>query len=85
MIRNTDGTPYQVSGSISQFDPNNPEHDLFNQWDAELIATQSPIYYYEVMIQPQTVDPLYLEDRGKLWCPNGIQLFCFYERDTKNI
>jgi hypothetical protein len=31
------------------------------------------------MIQPQTVDPLYVEDRGKLWSPVPVQLYGFYE------
>lgn len=80
MIRNPDGSPYRVAGSIQQFDPENPEFNLFNLWDQEAIHQGgSPIFYYEVMIQPSTVDPLYLEDRGKLWSPVGIQLYCFYE------
>jgi hypothetical protein len=79
-ITNPDGTPYNPVGQIQQFDPESPEHNLFNQWDQELIRqTGSPIYYYEVHIQPQTVHPLYLEDRGKLWSPKGIQLWCLYE------
>jgi hypothetical protein len=81
MIRNSDGSVFNVSGSISQFDPTDTsEHSLFNQWDSEIISQGgSPIIYYEVLIQPSTVDPLYLEDRGKLWSPKGIQLYCFYE------
>lgn len=79
-IRNVDGTVYNPSGSLRNFNPESPEHDLFNQWDQEIIVQGgSPIFYYEVLIQPQTVDPLYLEDRGKLWCPKGIELWCLYE------
>lgn len=79
-IRNPDGSYYRAVGSIQQFDPENPEHNLFNQWDQEVIRQGgSPIFYYEVLIQPQTVDKLYLEDRGKLWSPVGVELWCFYE------
>lgn len=79
-LTNPDGTPYSVVGSIQSFDPENPEHDLFNLWDQEVIRQGgSPIYYYECLVQPQTVDPLYLEDRGKLFSPVGTELWCFYE------
>lgn len=80
MIRNPDGTPYRVTGSIQQFDPDDPQHELFNLWDEEAILRGgSPIFYYEVLIQPQTVDPLYLEDRGKLFSSQPVQLWCTYE------
>lgn len=80
MIRNSDGSCYQLAGSIQQFDPENREHDLFNLWDQEVIRQGgSPIFYYEIMIQPQTVDPLYIEDRGKLWSPVGVELWGFYD------
>jgi hypothetical protein len=80
MIRNSDGSCYQLAGSIQQFDPENPEFNLFNLWDQEIIKQGgSPIFYYELMIQPQSVDPLYIEDRGKLWSTIPIQLYCFYD------
>lgn len=80
MLRNQDGTPYQLTGSLQQFNPELPEFDLFNQWDEEAIERGgSPIFYYEVLIQPQTVDPLYLEDRGKLFSNNPIQLWANYD------
>jgi hypothetical protein len=79
-LRNLDGTCYQTLGSVQQFNPLAPEHDLFNQWDQEsLMRGGSPLYYYEVFIQQQTVDPLYLEDRGKIFSNNPIQLWCAYE------
>ena len=79
-IKNTDGTPYQLQGSFSQFDPNNPEFDLFNSWDQEIIQIGgTPILYYECFIQMNTVDKLYLEDRGKLWSPVGVQLYGWYD------
>ncbi len=87
MIRNPDGTPYQLNYGIEQYNPNAPEHALFAEWDEEAIRRGgSPIYYYEMFIQPQTVDPIYLEDRGKLFSPNPIELYCTYEpRRSQNI
>lgn len=79
-IRNDDGSTYVPTGSLQQFDPNNPEFGLFNIWDQEAIAIGgTPVYYYEVKIQMNTVDPLYLEDRGKLWSPKPICLQGYYE------
>jgi hypothetical protein len=79
-LKNTDGTCYKPLGSVQQYNPDAPEHDLFNQWDQESIRRGgSPLYYYEVFIQQQTVDPLYLEYRGKIFSNNPIQLWCSYE------
>lgn len=79
-IKNTDGTTYQVTGSLNQFDPESPAHDLFNRYDQEAIELGgSPIFYYELFIQFQTIDKLYLEDRGKLWSPIPVQLKAIYE------
>ena len=80
MLFNADGTPYKVVGSMQQFDPGNPEQNLFNQWDEEIIEMSgSPIFYYEVFIQSQTIDPLHREDRGKLWSPIPVQLWAYYD------
>lgn len=80
MIRNCDGSPFQLLGSIQQFDPTSPAHVLFNFWDQEVIKEGgSPLLYYEVFIQLQTVDRIYLEDRGKLWSPIAVQLYGYYE------
>jgi len=80
MIRNCDGSPFQVLGSIQQFDPNSPAHNLFNFWDQEVIKQGgTPLFYYEVFVQYQTIDKLYLEDRGKLWSPIAVQLYGYYE------
>jgi len=80
MLKNQDGSCYKTSGSRAQFDPENPELFLFNQWDEEAIKIGgSPIMYHEVYIQSGTVDPQYWEDRGKIFSPIGIQLWCFYE------
>ena len=84
-IRNSDGRPYQVVGSAQQFDPSNPELNTFNLWDQELIQrTGAPLMYYEVYIQTHnTVDELYWEDRGKLFCNLPIQLWGLYEPVTQ--
>ena len=80
MLLNTDGTPYRTVGSFQQFDPENPEFNLFNLWDQEIIQMGgSPIFYYEVFIQEGTVDPIYWEDRGKIFSNNPVQLYCLYE------
>lgn len=82
-IKNPDGTPYNVTGSIEQFDANDPQHELFNLWDQEAIRQGgSPILYYEVIISPQMIDPIHLEARGKLFSQFPIQLYCSY--DPKN-
>jgi len=74
------GKPYTTVGSIQQFDPENQEHNLFNQWDEEVIRMGgSPVFYYEVFIQKSTVDPIYWEDRGKIFSNNPIQLYGLYE------
>lgn len=79
-IRNCDGTPYKLSGSLDTFDPTNPEHFLLNSFDSELIEIAgTPILYFEVFIQRQTIDPLYREDRGKLFSNNPITLKGYYE------
>jgi hypothetical protein len=82
-ILNPDGTPYKLTGSIEQFDPNDPEHELFNLWDQEAIRQGgSPILYYEVIISPQDVDPQYLEARNKRFSQFPVSLYCSY--DPKN-
>src|SRR5262245_40779888 len=79
-IRKCDGTPYKLSGSLDTFDPLNPEHFLLNSFDSELIEIAgTPILYYEVFIQRQTIDHLYREDRGKIWSTNPITLRGYYE------
>lgn len=79
-IRDSNGKPFTTSGSMQQFDPENPEHCLFNLWDEEVIRIGgSPIFYYEVFIQIGSLDRLYREDRGKLWSNHPIQLWAVYE------
>lgn len=79
-LRDANGRPYKASGSMQQFDPENQEHCLFNDWDEEIIRISgSPIFYYEVFIQIGSLDQLYREDRGKLWSNFPIQLWALYE------
>jgi hypothetical protein len=84
-IRNLSGLPFQVAGSAQQFDPEGPEHAVFNLWDEELIRrTGAPIFYYEAYIQVHnTVDEMYWEDRGKLFCNIPVQLWALYEPVTQ--
>lgn len=80
MIYGLNGKPYNVTGSRQQFDDGLPEHDLFNTWDQEAIMIGgSPIFYYELFVNTNNIDPLYLETRTKLFSPNPVQLYCFYE------
>lgn len=80
MIRNQDGSPYRVTSNVQQFDPTNPDVDLFNLWDQEAIMRGgSPVEYYEVFIAQQTIDPDYRESRSKVWSQHSIQLWCVYE------
>lgn len=79
-LLNKDGTPYQLQGSIQQYDPLNPMFDLFNGWDQEALKRGgSPLFYYEVIIQPDMIDPIYLEARNKLFSNNPVQLWCTYD------
>ena len=87
MITNPDGSEYRLVGSIQQFDPGSQDYELLNDLDAEnFFLYGAPALYYEIFIQPQTVDPLYLEERGKHWCPNPIELWGIYEpKNSGNI
>ena len=79
-IRNEDGSEYKLSGSLQQFDPENTEHDLFNLWDQEAIEIGgSPLFYYEIFININTIDELYVEDRGKMWSNHPKCFYGFYE------
>lgn len=85
-IFSSDGTPYQLAGSLQQYDPENPDLKLFNLWDQEAIQIGgSPIWYYKCLIQYQTLDKLYYEDKGKIWSPIGTQLVALYEPQSSNV
>lgn len=79
-LKKCDGTPYQLRGCVQMYDPNDRTHDLFNMWDQEaIIRGGSPIFYYEVIITADMIDPIYLEARNKLFSNNPVQLWCTYE------
>lgn len=78
-IRKPDGSIYQTSGSLAQFDPTNVEHDLFNLWDQELMEISgTPLMYYDLFININNVDDLYVEARDKLWSPCPVCIYGFY-------
>jgi hypothetical protein len=80
MIRNTDGTTYTLKGNLNQYSPNSKDKDLFDKWDQEAIKIGgSPILYYEVFALTGDLDPLYLENRSKLFSTHPVQLYCYYE------
>jgi hypothetical protein len=88
MLCNKDGTPYKPSGSISQFNNNSAQLELFNRWDQESIKRGgSPLYYYEVFISSEMIDSLYRESRDKVWSQFPIELYGFYEpvQTTSNL
>lgn len=79
-IRNADGSIYKPTGSLQQFDPANPELDLFNVWDQEAIEIGgTPLYYYDLFINMQSIDELYVEARDKLWSPCPICIYGYYD------
>ena len=84
MIRNPDGSPYTVSGMLRSFNPcNTTEKDIFNQYDAEIIKINgSPIYYYELFMDVNNIDPLFLESRNKIWSQQPVLLYGFYDPIT---
>lgn len=85
MLCNPDGTPFKLKGSLQQFDPTNPDHAIFERYDQEIIQIGgSPIFYYEVFIQEQTIDKVYLEDRGKMWSNFPVQFFGYYEPQAQS-
>ncbi len=68
---------------MQEFDPENPDIDLMQELDAEQIQfAGSPIEYFEIFIQFQTLDLLYREDRGKIWSNTPIQLYGTYDPIT---
>lgn len=80
VIYNTDGSKYQPTGSLQQFDPNSTEHDLFNLWDQEVIQIGgTPLFYYEVFININNIDELYVEARDKIWSEHPITIYGYYD------
>lgn len=79
-IKNPDGSLYKPTGTLQQFDPESLEHDLFNVWDQEVIEVGgTPLFYYDVFINVNAIDELYVEARDKIYSQNPIQIYGYYE------
>lgn len=79
-IKNADGSTYNPTGSLIQFDPQNPEFDLFNLYDFEVIQIGgAPLQYYDLFINVNNIDELYMEARDKLWSPVPICIYGYYD------
>lgn len=79
-IKNPDGSVYKPTGSLQQFDPENLEHDLFNIFDQEVIEIGgSPLLYYDVFININNIDELYVEARDKIYSQTPKQIYGYYE------
>ena len=79
-IKNPDGSLYKPTGTLQQFDPESLEHDLFNIWDQEVIEVGgTPLFYYDVFININAIDELYVEARDKIYSQNPVQIFGYYE------
>ena len=79
-IYRSDGSTYCPTGSLQQFDDKLPERNLFNTYDAESIRLGgSPLFYFELFIDINNIDPLYVESRAKIFSQNPVQLWCVYE------
>ncbi len=80
VIKNPDGSTYKPTGTLQQFDPENPEHDLFNLWDQEVIEIGgSPLFYYDLFININDIDELYVEARDKIWSQCPVCVYGYYE------
>ncbi len=79
-VRKPDGSIYRPLGSLKQFDPSNPTHDLFNRWDQEAISLGgSPVHYLELSLTRSSIDKLYHEARNKLWAQHPVELTAVYD------
>lgn len=80
VILNPNGSKFVPIGTLQQFDPENIEHDLFNVWDQESIEIGgSPLFYYEIFINVNNIDQLYVEARDKLWSGHPIKVWAYYD------
>lgn len=79
-IYRPDGSVYSPKGSMQQFDPKGQSHDLFNRFNKEIIEIGgSPIFYFEMFVGKQNIDPIYVESRSKMWSQHPIELMAMYE------
>lgn len=83
MIKNSDGTPYTLGGSLNTFDPQNPDLTLLDDLFLESLQINGvPVLIYPVLIQMTSFDKLYAEDRSKLWAQIPTELNAFMEPVT---
>lgn len=81
MIKNPDGTPYEL-GQIGHYDHKNPDHELFDSYDQEMIdIAGADIDYYRVVVD-SNVDPIYHEQRQKLFLQQPVRLQSVWEPAT---
>jgi hypothetical protein len=79
MLRNKDGSPYKLNGSVNNYDPSNPDHDLMDSVDKEQIESSgAPIEYYRVIVD-SNVDQLYHEQRQKVYLQEPILMKAVWE------
>jgi hypothetical protein len=79
-LRNPDGSIYQPSGTLTQFNPNSTEHDLFNLWDQEVIQIGgTPLEYFDIFINVSSIDEIYMEARDKIFSPCPVCIYGYYD------
>lgn len=80
VTRQMDGLPeLQGATPLSFFDPANPDVNLFNLVDDEIIRiTGSPLNYYKSYVESD-YDDVYLEARNRTVASEPIQVHGFYE------
>lgn len=67
-------------GDLSFFDPTNPDINLFNMVDDELIKISgSPLLYYPYMRSESEYDEVYMEERNKPIAKEPIVVYGHYE------
>ncbi len=77
-IYKADGTPYELNQDVRAYKPNSPEQQLLDEWDQEQIERNgAPLEYFDVFIDSNSIDPLYIESRNKVYSPIPIILWGF--------
>ena len=67
-------------GDLSFFDPTNPDINLFNMVDDEMIKISgSPLLYYTYMRSESEYDEVYMEERNKPIAKEPIVVYGHYE------
>jgi hypothetical protein len=82
-IKNPDGTPYQVLGSLSQFNVTSNDNKLLCRWNSELSNIGgATIFYYRLYMGTTKIDNLYVECRSKIYNQVPVQMKAVYEIAT---